>query len=80
VRRSRLGLRERDRLDVTPPLAPAVVEALWRSGAVTVTNKRQRTVLHAKLLVGVVRAGPHELRTPVYGYPRQPPVVDWTGE
>src|SRR6266511_6281937 len=57
-----LSLPERAQLDVTPPLAPPVVETLRRSGAVTVTSQRHRTVLHAKLLVGVIRVGPVELR------------------
>jgi 5-methylcytosine-specific restriction enzyme subunit McrC len=57
-----LSLPERGRLDVRPPLAPPDIEALRRSGAVTVTSERQRTVLQAKLLVGVIRAGPVELR------------------
>ena len=57
-----LRLPERGRLEVTPPLTPPVVEALRRSGAVTVTNDRQRTVLQSKVLVGVIRAGPVELR------------------
>src|SRR6266508_1232752 len=57
-----LTVRERSTLEVTPPLPPAVVEALRRSGAVTVTSQRHRTVLHAKLFVGVIRVGPVELR------------------
>jgi 5-methylcytosine-specific restriction enzyme subunit McrC len=57
-----LSLPEHDRLEVTPSLPAPVAEALQRSGAVTITGDRRRTILRSKALVGVIRAGPVELR------------------
>jgi len=57
-----LSLPEHRWLEVTPPLAPSVVEVLRRTGAVTVSSEQRRTVLRSRSIVGVLRAGPVELR------------------
>ncbi len=59
----RLSLKEHATLTVPPPpLDPAAVEALRRCDAVTVTGQGHQTELRSKSLVGVIRAGPVELR------------------
>src|SRR6266540_5114009 len=79
----RLSLQEHATLTVPPPpLDPAAVEALRLCDAVTVTGQGHQIELRSKSLVGVIRAGPVELRiTPkltirrllwLLGYARNP--------
>jgi 5-methylcytosine-specific restriction enzyme subunit McrC len=59
----RLSLREHSRLTVPPPpLERAAVDALRHCDAVTVTGHGRQIELRSKSLVGVIRAGPVELR------------------